>query len=222
VGNDLVDLTDLEAKPGQFHRRFDQRVFGPSERAFIDASSDPNRARWALWTQKESAYKALKKTDREVRFIPRQFTAQLNRDQSGTVQFRQYHLRTATMTAPAWVHSVAIYTSPASVWSSGEPLYVEIDSHGGYRLRIPGEIAVARAAIRPLSEGVPQESSHLYARAVAREIAAAILGVDAQNIVIETRDRIPWISVNGEDRGVEISLSHHGGFVAATCAVSSL
>ena len=32
IGNDVVDLGDADTRPGAQHRRFDERVFAPSER----------------------------------------------------------------------------------------------------------------------------------------------------------------------------------------------
>ena len=73
VGNDVVDLRDAESRPESLHARFDGRVFTPCELLVLNASTFPDSLRWTLWAAKESAYKVAKKLDPTVRFIPRNF-----------------------------------------------------------------------------------------------------------------------------------------------------
>ena len=71
VGNDVVDLCDPDADFASFSPRFDERVFAPSERRCIATSADPESCRWRMWSAKEAAYKAVRKTDPTVVFSPR-------------------------------------------------------------------------------------------------------------------------------------------------------
>jgi hypothetical protein len=51
-------------------------------------------------------------------------------------------------------------------------------------------------------------------RALARTQLAPLLGVDADRIEIERRGRIPVLRLAGQDLPFDLSLSHHGRFVA--------
>lgn len=91
LGNDVVDLLDVDARPETFHRRFEARVFTPGERERIaaaartdgsstsggaDASEGANTSeaadalRWAHWAAKEAAYKLLRQRDPAFVFSP--------------------------------------------------------------------------------------------------------------------------------------------------------
>ena len=63
LGNDVVDLLDVDARPETFRRRFDARVFAPEERRAIAADPRPQALRWAHWGAKEAAYKLARQLD---------------------------------------------------------------------------------------------------------------------------------------------------------------
>ncbi len=77
IGNDVVDLRENETKMGCLHPRFIMRVFAPEERRRILASVDPRRALWMYWAAKEAGYKLLKKVTPETAFAPAAFRIEL-------------------------------------------------------------------------------------------------------------------------------------------------
>lgn len=96
LGNDVVDLLDVDARPETFHRRFEARVFAPSERESIarDAAGSgspthphpnphPHALRWAHWAAKEAAYKLLRQRDPEFVFSPIRLVARFDAAGSG-------------------------------------------------------------------------------------------------------------------------------------------
>jgi phosphopantetheinyl transferase (holo-ACP synthase) len=186
IGNDVVDLTDPETFPGATHARFDARVFTPAERARIAASSDPNRCRWRLWAAKESAYKVAVKLDPNTVFSPSRFEV---RDDVVLHDDRSFTLFVEEH--PHWIHAVA------------QP---------GVR-RSFAALSSARSAVRQCGTTLAVVQSNLV-RSMAIEDAALILGTDARALAIVTRDRIPFIEIHGEPAPLDLSLSHHGGFVA--------
>jgi phosphopantetheinyl transferase (holo-ACP synthase) len=222
VGNDLVDLTDEEAHPGQRHPRFDQRVFSARECAQIDASPDPNRSRWTLWAVKESAYKLAKKLSREARFIPLHFTSEVDERGTGSVYYRGHRFFSAAMQSAQWVHAIAIDVIPDSSLPNEPILHIVKCERHGYRIGLNRERqACAYAAIRPLSS-LTQGADSREARTLVSETMAEILGVDARQLDVETRLGIPRLRLNCVELGADLSLSHHGRFVAFTCSVGGL
>ena len=79
LGNDVVDLEDPEARLEGLHARFVERVFTPAERAALHGSLERLALHWALWTAKESAYKALARVEPDTVFAPRLFEVDLPR-----------------------------------------------------------------------------------------------------------------------------------------------
>ena len=73
VGNDIVDLTEAEAI-GKFQdKRFVNRVFCSGEQHIICNAALPDRALWTLWAAKESAYKIYAKRTSNPAFSHRKF-----------------------------------------------------------------------------------------------------------------------------------------------------
>lgn len=222
VGNDLVDLTAEEAQPGQRHPRFDQRVFNAGERAQIEANPDPHRLRWTLWAVKESAYKLAKKLSSEARFIPLHFTSEVDESGNGFVYYRGRRFFSSAVHSARWVHAVTIDVIPDSSPLNEQVLRIEEREHYKYRIGLNRESnACVYGAIRPLSNVTEAESGR-EARTLVSETMAEILAVDAHQLDVEKRFGIPRLRLNRVDLGVDLSLSHHGRFVAFTCSVGGL
>jgi len=189
IGNDVVDLADSDSDPGRLHPRFDGRVFHPSERALIATSPQPDRTRWTLWALKESAYKAARKEEPTTVFSPVRFVAMLADESSGLVYAGDRRFRASISCGPGYVHAVA--------WQARDPPAVTY-------------IAVARLA-------TGETSARAAARRLVLDQLAPVLGVAASALAIHREARIPALWVHGRPSGADLSLSHHGRFVAFAC-----
>ncbi len=107
IGNDVVDLADPEVAGGERHPRFDARVFAPEERIRLGASADRERLRWMLWSAKEAAYKALRRSDPALVFAPSRFVVRLGRDLVGKVVHGARALAVRVELADDRVHAIA-------------------------------------------------------------------------------------------------------------------
>ncbi len=58
----------------------------------------------------------------------------------------------------------------------------------------------------------------LAARRLARESLAVELGVAVSELEVRRCGRIPALWLHGEPAGFDLSLSHHGGWVAFACS----
>ncbi len=74
LGNDVIDLDDIDARPETFRPRFDERVFSAEERRVIARDAAPLACRWAHWGAKEAAYKLARQIDPHFVFSPIQLT----------------------------------------------------------------------------------------------------------------------------------------------------
>jgi phosphopantetheinyl transferase (holo-ACP synthase) len=186
VGNDVVDLRDRSVATGPRHPRFDARVFAPSEHRALRESTDANPLRWSFWAAKEAAYKVAKKLDEATVWSPVRFVVHIDRSGAGRVEHegRDYPVRVATDGECA--HAVACDAAEA--------------------------LSKVRARVAPLP--APDANPSAAVRELAREDLAQLLGQDADALEFARRGRIPVLRVAGEDAPLDLSLSHHGRFVA--------
>jgi hypothetical protein len=193
VGNDVVDLDDPDARLDSLHPRWDPRVFGAAEREALEASPSRHLLHWALWAAKESAYKARNRLDPETVFSPREFEIELSLLPAG----------------------------------KGPGIAVGRAMHRGHALGI--EVHVDGACLHAVARSEDEDARVLWGAeaalgdpgAGARRLAATAigraLGLDPVRVEIVRR---PPVAVF-RDRRVEadVSLSHHGRFVAFACAL---
>ena len=185
IGNDVVDLLHPGVQAGARHVRFDARVFARSERDALRASGAPDRLRWMLWAAKEAAYKVVKKLDPGTVWSPRRFVVELDANLTGHALHEGHELPVLVEEDGAHVHAIASDTEPNS---------------DAQRWQV-GHLAVG-------------EQEGLAARALAIAALAPELGVDAGSLRFVKRGRVPILCRGDEPVGVDLSLSHHGSFVA--------
>ena len=189
VGNDVVDLRDRSVVGGPRHPRFDARVFAPPEHRALRESEAPNPLRWAFWAAKEAAYKVAKKLDDATVWSPLRFVVHFEGGLEGTVEHAGHEYPVRVESDAERVHAVAT------------------DARGSFaRIR-------ARVAELPTPDADPSAA----VRALARADLAPLLGASADALEIARRGRIPVLRLAGADAPLDLSLSHHGRFVAWAC-----
>ncbi len=208
VGNDVVDLADADADASTYSPRFDERAFSADERTWLVATGDAARARWELWAAKEAAFKAVKRAHRTAVFSPSALEVEVDsRRIDGDA-----------------VKSTGHVTLGEAVASrlAGEQLRFEIEADRDHVHAIAwraGELApLSEVAVLP--HAVPTsdiDPSAFVRRRLIRRLAAA-LGVPRARLSLDRRARVPVVMVDGKEASIDVSLSHHGRFVA--CAWS--
>ncbi len=183
------DLVDLSSAK-QTHPRFDSRVFADSERDMIEQSTDPMRARWMFWAAKEAAFKALRRMDSRLPFSPRCFVCGPIRGHKANLIHQQHDLTVHFFNGPDYVHAIA------QTRSETEPFH----------------------ALRCFDFALDSDAQSIEVRRLVREQLAKRWGIAASNITIERKRRMPWLHIGDLQRGLPVSLSHHGRFVAFACA----
>lgn len=212
IGNDVVDLDDPETQPGSAHPRFEGRVFAPEERAALAASPSPQRLRWILWAAKEAAYKVARKLDAATVFSPSRFVVRLD---ANIVEHEARRYRLQVSQTAQCVHALVCDDAgrgfpPQPTGPSG-PV-----QPGDLKARI---FSGAHAPLGGSSKARPASFS-LAVREIALDALAAALDEDRRDLAIVSRDRIPCVERRGMRAPVDLSLSHHGRFVAYAFEVS--
>jgi phosphopantetheinyl transferase (holo-ACP synthase) len=198
IGNDVVDLADRETAPLAMHPRFDERVFAAEELLWVRREGDPARRRWMLWAAKESAFKAAKRLDPSSSFSPRRILVRLDDDSTGTVRLADRTFSVQVRLDRDVCHAVA--------WADR--------AHRAHLARSP--IVVSGVRLVTASEASPR----LAARRFAAESVAAYLGIAASDLELVKDGRLPRLRLHGRAAGLDVSLSHHGRFVAFACALA--
>ena len=193
VGNDIVDLHDPESRPEALHNRFDTRVFTSDEREALTTSASAHALRWTLWAAKESAYKVAKKLDPAVRFLPRDFVVRRLAEGRAVVVHETGPFDVRLRRTEEWVSAVATLTA-----------------------------GNAPEAHRSVSTGIERLEVHgADPSQTVRELVCAALAfrmnVPPGQVQIAADRGIPVALWRNRRLPVDLSLSHHGRFVAWAC-----
>lgn len=192
LGNDVVDLGDREVLEGPAHPGFDARVFAPGERATLRSSANAELLRWTLWAAKEAAYKLARKLDPRVVFSPRRFVVALAEPERAVVRYRDLRVTVRIAVVGRALHALAL-DAPA-----------------------PGDRLVW--AVEPRRRG---SDPSLAARRLTARVLGEELGLPLDAFRFGRRGRAPTLAVEGHRGGLDLSLSHHGRYVAFACQVGS-
>jgi hypothetical protein len=189
IGNDVVDLADPETRHEGLHPRFDERVFCPGERALLEGSHSHHVLRWALWAAKESAYKAMKRLEPRLVFSPKRFAVELSAlpvaGGQGVAEGRVVH-RGHALDVEVHVDGTCLHAVATGARAAGARLLWRVD----------------RAASDPGTA----------VRCLAATAIGSALGFDPDEIQIAGRP--PVALHRGRPLVTDVSLSHHGRFVA--------
>jgi phosphopantetheinyl transferase len=195
-----VDLRDPENQPDAIHARFDERVFDPAERACIREADSPHRVRWALWAAKESAYKVARRMDGRIHFHPQAFSVRIPGRKPAAIDSYPAEVSHATCrfevdirSTDDWVHAVA---SPRA--GTREEVGWKVDD-------LP--LTACPAAGR-------YEASERVRRLARSAIASALSLVPSDLVVAAAAKRAPEVWWRGRKLAVDLSMSHHGRFIA--------
>lgn len=192
-----MDLEDSETVPGATHPRFDERVFATEEIECLRRSRSPERLRWILWAAKESAYKVAKKLDPRTIFSPRRFVVELETANLGSVRIGGRRFSIVASVERAVCHVIACTELPRGM------------------IVVSGLRRLVGDAGEPLRPGS-------IARRFTIDEMTPWLGARVGDLELVSEDRVPRLRLSGRPAPADVSLSHHGRFVAFACAVDGV
>jgi hypothetical protein len=186
------DVVDLgDPEARAVHPRFDARVFGAAERALLAANPSPECLRWVLWAAKEAAYKLAAKRGPRPIFSPVEFAVEVAPGPAGHWSGRVRHAGRAVC---------------VRVRRVGDALHAVATARGG---------AFGGLAVLGDGEDASQAARALAARGLARRA-----GAPPEAVRFARRGRVPRVWLEGRDLRADLSLSHHGRFVAFACQLA--
>ena len=198
VGNDVVDLRDPESAAETLHPRFDTRVFSVRERELMAGSRDAARLRWKFWAAKEAAYKLARKVSPATIFSPVKFEVSPGNAKTARVRHESAQYSVAFIENEGALHAIATRTGADKA---------EVIT--GWRQLTEREI-----------EGGGSEAPSRAVRKLLCERLAVRLGVNEAELEERRRGRVPFLWLGGRPAAIDLSLSHHGGWLAFACELT--
>lgn len=193
IGNDIVDLKDVDAYPPSENEKFLNRVFRKEEQDHIFASDDPRKTLWTFWALKESAYKAWKRKHPKMIFSPKSMKVDFVKNKIIHHTYGRLTYRVDDGNGD-WV---AVYVFKPRIEKCSRLLHwigeVSRLSRGSYN---------SSAAARTL---VTEKMSDLWSQ--------------PQESIEVTRELPPVVKAKNTGEIQPVSLSHHGRFVSAFIAL---
>ena len=201
IGNDIIDLQYFEWPPYQ-HIGYLERVCTSGEADAVRGSSNPSRSLAAVWAAKEAAYKITVRASNLTHFVPREFVTDFARRNSLPscdelrVSYHGIQVSVSIFETTQWLHGVA--KSPRC---------------GNLQWRV-----------RQIDKDPRHEITPAVESATVWQLAKELLQeCGLKNVALDSARNIPTLRNAGLLDGEKaISLSHHGRFVAAAIAWTSI
>jgi hypothetical protein len=228
LGNDVIDLEDVDARPETFRPRFDERVFSAEERRVIARDSAPLACRWAHWGAKEAAYKLARQLDASFIFSPIQLAPRFEPaevaseaslpsmpggsanciERRGRIRLPA-HLGASRENATHSMASARIGELEVRSYETAQSVHVIALPMGS-----DWDAVVSAVEARSAFGDAPAADPSAAVRCLAVREIARNLGVDADRLSIGRRGKIPTVELDGGRTSLSLSFSHHGRFVA--------
>ena len=213
VGNDVVDLRHPRCQGKSRDRRFLERVFSFEEALVIYESGDPDRAVWRAWAAKEAAFKVVSKLMGDP--PPFQHSA-FQFSPEGRVTYRGTEIPVRIEERPDRIHALA--------WHPPSDDAPRIRSEVKYLPELEHEYGSQwEKGLQPRFSEQEWRSVHrpdsALVRLNARSHLARVLGVAESAVEIVCDEGPPGqmpprVLLEGREWAGDLSLSHHGRFLA--------
>lgn len=217
VGIDVVDLADPRCRGKAADRRFVERILHASEAAAVASDPDPDRALWRLWAAKEAAFKVVSKTEG----APPPFVHAAFRMDGDLVRWRAREVpvrleeRGEALVVVAWEAESGDLDVRWDVAEAGA-----VDPDPGLDL----DALVRRHLHEAERPPVHSRPSALVRLAARRALAEALAAPEARVAVVcpgGPAGRVPPVAhLDGQRAPADVSLSHHGRYLAWAVRVS--
>lgn len=192
VGNDLVDLAEEEVRQGRSsNERFVRRVCSDEERALLEHAADPEILLWTLYAAKEAAYKVVGKLKPGTPFAKQRFV--VHQDQS-VVRYEQLTLNLWVHTHREYIHAL-VSTTPSPPFAVVNRIDEKDDPSREVRRLLVTAIA-SRDDCPAADLSIVRRADETYPGGLAP----------------------PCLLCKGYRTGIDVSLSHHGRYVAAAAS----
>lgn len=222
VGNDVVDLSDPRMHAKHDDERFVRRVLADEEREAVAASGEPGRFLWALWAAKEAGFKVASKRRHTVPpFVHAAFVVRLAEGGGdawmGVVHYEELELPVTVYRRPGVLHAVAQHRQASADPRAMIGLSLERLDRAGAPW--DGPLDVVRARLTEAEARAVHSAPSAAVRVGAKQEVARVLGAEESRVEIVCPEgpvgrTPPEVHLDGRAADADVSLSHHGGWIA--------
>lgn len=209
IGNDVVDLHLASEKVNQ---RFIQRVFTDDEQYLIKQTSASML--WRLWSAKETAYKIISKINPDTIFSHRLFATEITsvNQQQLTLNYQDKSITMKTMAKQNALHTLAVYPQ-GQIWQHH---YRQINDA---ELKYWQNQENLQQAFKPQELASIHHPPSAIARVDIKNVLEKHLQIEPSVITIirpkiANKSQAPYLLINQQTCEFDISISHHGEWVA--------
>lgn len=223
LGNDVVDRRENGAAEKHVNSRFLGRVFISEERDCIRTAQDPSLALWMIWAAKESVFKVARKLNPHLVFSHREIfldsgSLRLIKDlspaekgTSSSLVYKDLSFAVRWKWSEEYVHCVAGWKKMGALGLG------ELESLTALRIETLGKKCEGTLSARELESAHSEESREV--RLLAKTMLSEHYDLTNPELVRQKflqRYLHPEVLENGVPaRGIDLSLSHDGRFIAA-------
>ncbi len=217
VGNDIIDLNLPAVANKADVARFVNRICSPEEEELLAAAQDQRLLLWYMWSAKESAYKVAKKYCCETVFSPQQFivnriSSASNTAVSGWVAYKGMDIPVCWQHRSTYIHCVGVWPDQTATF---DEIVVGIE-----------DLSSTKRVAKDQLSRQETESIHSLPSQRVRQLAKQLLADHGLNDVEIIRHRVGsrwgpprlWRD-NQVVAECNLSLSHHGQFIAAAVRI---
>jgi phosphopantetheinyl transferase (holo-ACP synthase) len=222
IGNDIVDLTVAGDK--RHHMRFLQRVFTEYEQRVIRDAPLPEQFLWCLWAGKETAFKIISKITGPPVFAHRRFVHDLfdytlqddgTFAAQGQVNYDVYEVAVEYQAGQQVIHAVG--RMPCE--QPEEEMRFVADYRRKESPPAHGQHDFSAEELQSIRFPEAAEVHTLCKRGISSQTGIALPRLQ----VIRPQQRFssgpPYLLVDGHRCRIDISLAHHGGWLAWAGAI---
>jgi phosphopantetheinyl transferase (holo-ACP synthase) len=184
IGNDIVDLDIVLKENKASNLRYLNKICTENEIKTIQGSIDPNITLWRIWTIKEAAYKIINKSNGIRAYIPKKIETVLISEAEAEVN---------------------------SPWGKISVFTILSNDHYIHSIASISDNPFFAGVEKVYPESNPSESVRICC---LQDLVNKMNLKSNVSLQIRTENNIPFVYLNEDKLPVNLSLSHHGKFVA--------
>ena len=218
VGNDVIDLREAGVAGKSRDRRFVSRVFTEQEQALLASSERPDRDLWILWAAKEAAYKAIAKIHASAIFSWRKFQTTLSEFKNFSDE--RFYARIRTVYQADEI-KVVVFGDADKIHAIGWGNPSETNSHARvyfkaerWNEKTHPQHSFTDRERKSIRGGNSEMVRYSLKQTLAKRVKINPCRLEIIRPPGNPRLKAPSLELDYKPFGIDISLSHHGCWVA--------
>lgn len=232
MGNDIVDLCEAECAVKSKDARFVSRVFNELEQNTISKSANRDFTLWMLWAAKETAYKIVSKLTSPPVFAHKLFRATLQKMSTLEgdsiravipIDYNHKFVEVGITGDTEHIHAVGSYITSGK--ASDYLLFSKTKMLDPLEFNQFQQDAYLRKCFTDEERASIRDTEAALVRYYSKQDIAARLNINPAQLQIirpkaQNKMQPPYLLIDNKQINVDISLSHHGKWVAWVYSMS--